>query len=295
MGFFGNLFGGGDVEAPQLPQAPTFKSAEELLGSGISFGKEQTPIAYGARENALGILQDPARTTEFFQGFQPTSFEQALANQTFQNIMPDVERSIKQNLSLSGIASSPILAQQIGQARGSLGVDIGEILAQLGQQRGAGSLEAQLGIDPLAQIVGPVAEFGQQQDQLQQQVEFQRALAQFGINQQAAESNRQNKSQGISSFGTLLGGGAGFLLGGPAGAAIGAGLGGSAAGLFGGSQSPISLGDALALSQVFPGGGVGSGNIPGSGIFGSRFGGQTQSEVMGQDTRQFSSPTSVFR
>jgi len=251
------LFGGGNQAELKLPAAPTLQTGAQARGTALEFGQAQTPLALGARESALA---DIGRGTEFFEQFQPTSFEQALGQQSFQNIFPDVERSIRQNLSLSGIESSPVLAQQVGRARGQLGVDIGNILAQLGQQRATQSLQARLGIDPISQIINPISQQDLQQSNLQSQLQFQRDLAQsladFQTQQQAASS----KSAGISSLGSALGAGAGALFaiptGGlsiPAGAALGGALGGAGASLFGGGASPIGLGDALSVIQAFPG------------------------------------------
>lgn len=254
MGLFG--FGGDDVPQLNLPDFPTLQTAGEARGIGTQFGKQETPLAYGARE---GALSDLARGTEFYEQFQPTSFEQALGQQSFANIMPDVERSIKHNLSLSGIESSPVLAEQIGQARGTLGVDIGNILAQLGQQRATQSLTARLGIDPISQIINPIAGQELERDYQQQQGNYNQAVAQALADYQREIEQQNRKSQGISSIGSIAGAGLGMLAapftGGmsiPAGAALGGSLGGTAAGIFGGSQSPISMGDALSIMKAFP-------------------------------------------
>lgn len=249
MGLFG-----GDAPQLNLPEVPTLLSGSQARQTALDFGESVTPLALGARESALADLLTPESTQRFFEGFQPTSFEQALAQQSFANVIPDVERSIKQNLSLSGIESSPVLAQQIGEARGQLGVDIGQILANLGQQRGVGSLNARLGIDPISQIIGPVSGQDISQQNLQDQLQFERDLAQALVDFQG-EQQQQAKQSGLGALGgSLLGGGAGFFLGGPGGAALGASLGGSAGGALFGSgnaQTPLSLGDALSIGEVF--------------------------------------------
>lgn len=78
---------------------------------------------------------------EYYSKFGPTSFEQAMQEQYFKNIMPDLEKSISHNLSKSGFAYSPQLAEQIAKARGQVGVDVGKYLSDLGQRR------AELGIN----------------------------------------------------------------------------------------------------------------------------------------------------
>jgi len=260
------LFGFGEKEQPKLDLSGVREAVGGIEDFGQAFsraegiGQRISPLAIGARESALADIATPESATQFFEGFQPTSLEQALADQRFSNIFPDVERSIKQNLSLSGIESSPILAQQLARARGELGVDIGTVLANLGQQRATGSLNARLGIDPFGGVISPLAQSDIGQSNVRQQalIALEEAQAQENFRQAQEEANR--RSQGISSLGSLIGTGAGLALapftGGlslAGGAALGGALGGTAAGLFGGSQSPVSLGDALSISKAFPG------------------------------------------
>lgn len=281
----GGFFGGGDDDNVNLPPPPEFATAGDLLGRGVAFGEEQTPLALGARE---GALADILRGNEFFESFQPTSFEQALANQSFQLATQESDRAIKQGLSLSGLESSPILAQQLGQSRERLGVDIGSILAQLGQTRATQSLNARLGIDPIASIIQPIAGFEQFQDQLQQTANFNQAMQKFAFDQAQQQQQDQEASQLAATLGTFAGGAGGFALGGPAGASIGASLGGSLGGAVGGSgqaPSPFSFADALALSGNLSRGGLFGGQQPGTG--------RTQSQILGQDTRRFANPATL--
>ena len=269
MGFFGNLFGKGGLGKAIDPfeLTPLGKDKEQnrlvlpeinLMKAGdarqtaLDFGQAQTPLALKARETALSDLSSPGATQEFFGGFQPTGFEQALASQHFANVMPDVERSIKHNLSLSGIESSPILAQQLGQARGQLGVSIGEILANQGQQRGLASLQARLAMDPISQIIQPISQQELNQSNLQDQLSFQRNIAQSTADFQAVQQQQQQDGALLAAIGSLVGGAGGFAVGGPAGASLGASLGGSLGGGFGGgAASPIGFGDALSLAELF--------------------------------------------
>jgi len=189
MGFFG--FGS---KAPEINvNIPEIKlpTAQELFAAGEEQAKRISPLAFGAREKGLSELGQlvpeagffegfqPAQfgqiSPEFFEQFQPTSFEEALGQQQFANIFPDVERGIKHDLSLSGIESSPILAQQLARARGELGVDIGNILAQLGQRRG----ELALGRE------SELAQLGQRRGELALQGRQQGVLSQLGISPQA--------------------------------------------------------------------------------------------------------------
>lgn len=168
---------------------PSFDIAQNIF-------QDVAPEAFGAREGALRDIATPESTTAFFQGFQPTSLEQILGAQTFQNIFPDVQRSIKQNLSLSGIASSPILAQQIGRARGELGVSIGEILRRQAESRATGSLNARLGIDPF-QTLNPLAFANLEQSNFRTTslANVERAIEVQNFNEQVANFQRQQGFQ----------------------------------------------------------------------------------------------------
>jgi len=254
MGLFSDIFGGGGSKSRVANLDPiSLPGAGQLFGEARGFAEDLTPLALGAREQALGTLQSPESTTQFFEGFQPTSFEQALASQNFANILPDVIRGIKHNLSLSGIASSPALAKLVAKAEGDVGVQVGEFLTNLGNQRATDSLNSRLGIDP-NQILSPFVNTGvaqaQQEAAINAQIQAFNAQANY-LNDLANEQDRQSK-RGLT--GSLIGGTAGFFLGGPAGASLGASLGG---GLSGG-QNPIGFQDALALSggigDVFSGG-----------------------------------------
>ncbi len=250
MGFFSRLFGGGDSPTINIPPPPQLPTAEELFQQAMSQAQSSFPQALGAREGALGILSSPESTQEFFGSFGPTSFEEALASQHFQNVMPDIERSIKHNLSLSGVASSPILAEQIARERGRVGVDIGQYLTDIGNARASASLTGRLGVDPTT-LTLPFVNTGMQQSAaqagLQQQYDISNALAQY---QQALQ--KQQQEQGLfGTIGSILGGGIGALASPEgsrlSGGLLGAGIGGS---LFGGSQSPMSMQDALSLYQI---------------------------------------------
>jgi len=260
MGFFGF---GGNKSTPTIDLSGVRSAIEGIEPFGAAFGRAEeiggriSPLALGARE---GALADLSRGTDFFEEFQPTSLEQALAQQSFQNIFPDVERSIKHNLSLSGIESSPILAQQVGRARGELGVDIGNILAQLGQRRAEQSLTSRLGIDPFGGILSPLAGADLAQSNFRQQNLVNLALQEAQADFQRRQQEAQQRSSGISSLSSLIGSGLGLaaapFTGGlslAGGAALGGALGGAASPLFGGGQSPFGLGDALSVIQAFPG------------------------------------------
>ena len=227
MGLFSNLFSSGKMNIPSY--SDIYSQAKDYMSSLY-------PLAMGARE---GALSDINKGTSFYQSFQPTSLEQALANQYFANVMPDVESSIKHNLALSGMSYSPAMANLISQRRGELGVDIGEYLSNLGNARAQYSLSSRLGIDPSSMV----SDYANQL--------YNNALAR--------EQYNASRKGGGSILTSLLGAGLGALFalptGGmsvPMGAALGGALGGIGGSLFGGGGSPIDLGTALSVGQLFP-------------------------------------------
>ena len=191
--------------------------------------------------------------------------------------MPDIERSIKQNLSLSGMAYSPIFAEQIAEQRGKVGVDIGKYLANLGQtrattgintlsnlyttaeNRGINSLNARLGIDPYSTF-SPYAETDINQSNAQVEADYAAALEKAKANYQQAMSKYQQGQSKVSGISSILGAGLGALATIPTGgvinpwtgAAIGGAIGGATSPLFGGGTSPVSFGDALSIAQAYP-------------------------------------------
>lgn len=208
-------------------QAPTpipNKSASDIFGSATQFGQQNMPNAYGARESALGDL---SKGNSYYEGFQPTSFEQALGNQYFQNVWPQTEESIKHGLSLSGLDSSPLLAQQLGQAQGNLGVQIGQYLSDQGNTRATNSLNARLGIDPMASIINPYAQLDAQQsnhntdsqnayNQAVAQQQYQDAMNKYQQQQAMIKLIGQISPVGGAIYGGITGGsqGVGTSLGG---------------------------------------------------------------------------------
>ncbi len=92
----------------------------------------------------------------------------------------------------------------------------------------------------------------------------------------------------FSKIASPLMGAVGTAIGGPVGGAIGSSIGG----LFGGSGTggvagPVGGGGGFDLSSImnlFSGMG---GNMPGTGMLGTRFGGNTQSSILGYNTAQF--------
>ncbi len=193
-------------ETPQMkvPERVELPKAQDLFQEGIGTAKQIAPLAYGAREGALSDISTPESAMDYYGGFGPTSFEEALGNQYFENVWPGMEREIKHGLSLSGIESSPILAQQLGQARGEIGFDIGSYLSNLGQQRASESLGYRMGIDPMNMVRGYV-DPALSQSQAQGGYDWQRSQARAEA-QYINELNEFNREQAFAKqMGFLLG------------------------------------------------------------------------------------------
>lgn len=209
----------GKNSTPQYnpPAPPKYQTADELYGSATNYAKTNTPLAFGARESALSDL---SKGNDYYAGFQPTSFEQALGNQYFQNVWPGQEESIKHSLSLSGLDSSPVLASMIGTQRGQTEFNIADYLNQQGNQRANFSLSSRLGIDPNS-ITSPYVTTGMNQGNMQVNADYdyqqQVAQAQY---QQAVEKYNQKQALyrtlgmvspiGGAIYGAIDGGSSGF-------------------------------------------------------------------------------------
>ena len=253
------------------PPAPVLPTAAQLLPSATTWAQSNYPLAYGAREGALTDINNPA----YYAGFQPTSFEQALGDQYFQNVWPDTEREILQKLSMTGMEYSPITAATTGKAKGDLMTTIGEYLSNLGQTRAQYSLQSRLGIDPY-NVYSPYLETDIGQSNKQAAYNYQAAMAKAQADYDNAMAEYKQKQAGISSAFGMGGAGIGGLLallaaiptGGlslaalpailgaaGAGAGLGSSIGGYAAPLFGGSSGGgMGMQDALALLPYFSGG-----------------------------------------
>lgn len=262
-------FGGSKQPQYNPPTPPRLPTADELYNTGIAKTKEVSPLAYGARE---GALADLSSGNAFYEQFQPSSFDQALSNQYFQNVYPDIEEVIKSNLSRAGVAYSPILAQQLGKARGELGFNIGSFLSNQGNERARYSLDRRLSMNPFNDI-NPIVGVGQDQSNTQAEMDYnyavQKAQADY---QNALDSYKQGQARnslfstlGGAAIGALTGGLAApamSMLGGPfagmsawipgalKGAAVGGVAGGTLSPLFGGGQLPINIQDVMSVYQA---------------------------------------------
>lgn len=197
----GSAAGGGGGGAVQM------RSSADIMNEAINRAKQEHGLAYGARE---GALADLAKGTQFYESFQPTSIEQALGNQYFQNVMPEAERGIKAGLSMSGLEYSPLLGEQLGMARGKLGYDVGSYLSNLGNDRARYSLSSRMAIDPTTTYM-PAANLASDLERAQAGYNNAEAERQFRAQQDEIAYQRQNQGNMGAMAGSLLNIGAGLL------------------------------------------------------------------------------------
>lgn len=191
--------GKGKTPTYNPPKPPTLPTAQELYSQGTQYAQQNSPLAFGAREGALKDLQ---MGSDYYQSFQPTSFEQALGNQYFQNVWPDTEQQIKHGLSISGLDTSPILAQELGRARGELGYNIGSYLSDLGNQRAQYSLSSRLSMDPNS-MVQPYVQTGMNQGNAQAGLDYSYAQALAEAEYQSAMNDYNNKLARYRTIGMI--------------------------------------------------------------------------------------------
>ncbi len=237
------------------PPAPVLAaSGTDLYNQGQDWYQKNQPGLYNAQSTALSNANNP----DYYSTFQPTSFEQALGNQYFQNVWPDESALIKQQFSQSGLSSSPALAETLGRAYGSLGTQVGSYLSDQGNTRATNSINAGLGISQSSLLNPFVTTAGNQSNMnTNNQNAYNQALAQQQYQQaynKYAQSNALASTIGqISPF-------AGQVYGGATGTS------GSA---FGGSANTLSQIAPLMFSGMaggFGGGStMGSVNVPGMG------------------------------
>lgn len=239
---------------PDTPQYPSITPSQVVTGQdatnqAMQLAQQYFPQQMGAQAQGL---QDLSMGNAYYQQYQPTSFEQALGNQQFQNIWPNEQAYMQNLLSQSGMAYSPTEATTLGNAYGNLSTNIGEYLNQQGDTRATNNLNALLGINP-NNYYGPISNAitGQsnEQGQLNQNANIQNANAQYS-------NSLANYNQGLAGNGALgqVGGMAlGALLAAPTGGmsmGMGAMLGGGiGSALMGGSGGGGNLANSLLASQ----------------------------------------------
>lgn len=247
-------FGGDAPPSYNMPQI-NVPSASDLYNQGQSFYQQNYPGLINAQSTALNNANNP----NYYSTFQPTSLENALGSQYFQNIWPDEQALIRQQFSQSGLASSPALAETEGRAYGNLGTQVGSYLSDQANQRATNSINAGLGIST-SDLLGQFAQTGQQQSSeainaqlAQANAQYQNSLAQYQYQQQ------QQQALG-GAIGTGVGAIGGTMVGMPfQGAALGSQLGTMAGG---GTANPYALTmSGLSMANGFNGfGGTSTGS-----------------------------------
>lgn len=235
------------MSKPSTPQYPSITPSQVVSGSDATNQAMQLANQYFAPQmgaQAQGIA-DLGQGTSYYNSFQPTDFSQALANQSFQNIWPNEQAAIMNQLSQSGMAYSPTAATTVGNAYGNLSTNIGEYLNQQGNTEATNNLNALLNINPNSYyqpISSAITGQSNAQAGLNQGANMQNANAQYSNS--LANYNQQLATNG--AIGSAVGAVGGFALGGPSGAMLGSGLGNS---LMGGSNAGSSLSNYLIASQ----------------------------------------------
>lgn len=175
------------------PAPPTLPTAGDLYNQANSFWQNTNPTLYNAQSNAVKNSTDP----NYYNSFQPSSFQSALGNQYFKNVWPDTQAFMKNQLSQSGMINSPGASQAMGNTLGNIETGIGQYLSGIGQQQANTGIQAGLGV-PLSGLLNPFVQTGQQQttnqanldygyQQAQAQQQYQQAMNQY--QQQAAFAN----------------------------------------------------------------------------------------------------------
>ena len=145
----------GSVQAPQVMSGQdAYSGAQNWLGSN-GYGSQLT-----AQSNALNQIATPQAAQQYYSSFQPTSFENALAQQQFQNVWPQQQAFMQDQLSKSGMSYSPVEAATLGQAYGNTATGIGEYLNTQANNRANTVLSSNLSINPM-NYLSPIADANQ--------------------------------------------------------------------------------------------------------------------------------------
>lgn len=246
------------MSKPKTPQyqqltAPTVQTGSQLYNQGVNFA-QQNGLGYtlNAQGNALQEAQSPG----YYNSFQPSSFSQALANQSFANIWPNEQAAIQQQQSETGQAYSPGSAEATGNAYGNLATGIGEYLNQQGMQEANTGIQAGLSINP-NEVIGPYTQTAANQGNLQNSYDFQTQQA----NNSADYANALAKyNQQVQSESNIIKGAASLF--GPVGYAVGTigtgmmGLGQMAGSQLNGSQN--SMAPYMQAMQYYNNSGAGN-------------------------------------
>ncbi len=253
----------GDSPPAYNPPQQTLPTASDLYNQAQTFYGSNPNYSglLSAQSNALANVNNP----NYYSNFQPTSFENALGQQQFQNVWPDESAAIKQQFSQSGLSSSPALAETLGRAQGGLETQIGEYLNNQANTRAQGAINAGMQISP-SQLLNPYVQTGENQALNQANLNLGQYNAQYQ-NQLANYQYGQQQNQGIGQLiGAGVGAAGGAFVGMPfQGAAFGSQLGGLAAGGTANPQSLAFSGIGLGQGAANTFGGGGNFNVPGYG------------------------------
>lgn len=172
------------------PTPPTLASASDLYGQAQSFYQNN---GYGGLLSAQQTALTNANNPNYYSTFQPTSFENALANQQFSNIWPQEKAMIENQFANSGMANSPAMASTEANSYGNLASNVGQYLSSQGDARATGAINAGLGISPNS-VLGPYVQTGENQSNTQANLNYgyQQSLAQQQYQQAMNKYQSQN-------------------------------------------------------------------------------------------------------
>jgi len=234
----------------RIPEAPKLPTAQELFSEGRQLSQDISPLAFGAREQGLANIGQLTPTAEdfsgvnlgeispdFYQQFQPTSFEQGVAGTAFEDMLSRSERSAGHRASIGGIESA--YPELFARAMGPTISNIGQYLGNLGQQRATQAIGrqgevanlaqrqaeqtiagrqqgimSQLSMDPMQMIRGYV-DPALNQSQFQGNIDWQRNQAEAEANYINEMNAYNNEISFAKSMGNLFGPIAGWAYGGP--------------------------------------------------------------------------------
>lgn len=181
------------------PAPPTLATASDLYGQAQNFYQDN---GYGGLLTAQQTALNNANNPNYYNSFQPTSFADALANQSFQNIWPNEQAQIMNSLSQSGMAYSPVAATTLGNAYGNLSTNIGEYLNQQGNTEATNAISAGLGISP-GSLLSPFVQTGQTQSNDQANLNYGYSQAQAQQQYQQAMNGYQSNNALASTIGQI--------------------------------------------------------------------------------------------
>ena len=172
------------------PPAPVMAaSGQDLYNQGQQWYQQNQPGLYNAQSTALANAND----RNYYNSWGPTSLDQALGSQYFQNVWPDESAAIKQQFSQSGLSSSPALAETLGRAQGGLETQVGSYLSTQAQQEATNAINAGLGISQSSLLNPYVTTAGNQSNiNTGYQNNYNQALAQQQYQQQYNNYSQNN-------------------------------------------------------------------------------------------------------